>query len=91
MIEGLFWMLVALVLGLPGFVGVYLLFTSPDNLSVKYQNYRLAKTHQPLKDEDFSNMPSIILRLKMAGSALLIISVSLFAALLYFTNKSHLL
>ena len=79
-------MLVALCFGLPGFLGGYLIFTSPDNLSIKYQNYRLAKTKMPLKDEDFSNMNNIILRMKITGTALLICSLSLFITLLYYSG-----
>ncbi|MDP0497881.1 MAG: hypothetical protein Q7Q73_16890 [Verrucomicrobiota bacterium JB024] len=49
--------------------------STSDKLTVKYQNYQLARTMQPLKDEDFRDMPRIIWRLKAIGVILLLFSV----------------
>ncbi|QYY36639.1 hypothetical protein [Ruficoccus sp. ZRK36] len=60
---------------MPAALGCYLVLANADNLTVKYQNYQLARTMQPLKDEDFRNMPKIIWRLKAVGVVLLLFSI----------------
>ncbi len=73
--EGLFWIFVAILIGVPASLGFYLVLANSDKLTVKYQNYQLARTMQPLKDEDFHDMPRIIWRLKAVGILLLLFSV----------------
>jgi hypothetical protein len=75
MLEGLFWIFVAVLIGVPASLGFYLVLSTSDKLTVKYQNYQLARTMQPLKDEDFRDMPRIIWRLKAIGVILLLFSV----------------
>ena len=75
MLEGLFWIFIAVLIGVPASIGFYLVLATSDKLTVKYQNYQLAKTMQPLKDEDFRNMPRVIWRLKAIGVLLLVFSV----------------
>ena len=75
MLEGIFWIFVAFVIFAPAFVGLYLLVTSADKLEIKYQNFQLERTHMPLKDEDFTDMPRVIKRLKAIGCALILFSV----------------
>lgn len=74
MLEGLFWIFIAVLIGVPASLGCYLVLANSDKLTVKYQNYQLARTMQPLKDEDFSNMPRIIWMLKTVGVLLLVFS-----------------
>ncbi|MBC2595541.1 hypothetical protein H5P28_14840 [Ruficoccus amylovorans] len=74
MLEGLFWIFIAVLIGVPASLGCYLVLANSDKLTVKYQNYQLARTMQPLKDEDFSNMPRIIWLLKAVGVLLLVFS-----------------
>lgn len=76
MFEGLFWIFIAFLIFAPACLGFYLLVTSTDKLTVSYQNFQLKRTAMPLKDEDFSNMPRVIFRLKLTGFFLIAFSVS---------------
>ncbi|MEO0796134.1 MAG: hypothetical protein AAFX93_13270 [Verrucomicrobiota bacterium] len=77
MIEGVFWFTFsALAIG-SAFLGCYLLFAPRDALAVRYQNYMLARTMRPLKDEDFGNLPKIIWGLKGAGIVCLLVSAAM--------------
>ena len=84
--EGLFWMLVALLVGAPGFIGAYLVFAPYDSLVVRYQNYRLARTHKPLKDEHFPDIKTKVLKLKVTGSILAIGSMAILFCLFWYSN-----
>lgn len=77
MIESIFWQVASILIILPAFLGVYLLASSSDQLTVRYQNYMLAKTMKPLKDEDFKNIKKIIFGLKMLGLILLVGSLAI--------------
>lgn len=76
MIVFLFWSLVALFGVLPGFLGVYLLFSPIDHLTVRYQNLWLSKSGMPLKDEDFPRMGKIVFLLKLAGVFMIVAGIS---------------
>jgi len=45
--------------------------SSADQLTVRYQNFMLARTMRPLEDEDFKNVSRIIFGLKTLGIVLL--------------------
>jgi hypothetical protein len=70
--HALFWMLVAALFFTALGFGSYLVFSSGDRLTIAYQNYMLRKTYLPLKDEHFSNMPTVLLNLRLLGSTLLL-------------------
>ncbi|WOO41574.1 hypothetical protein [Rubellicoccus peritrichatus] len=63
----LFWSLVALFGVLPGFLGMYLVLSPIDHLTVRYQNLRLSMSQMPLKDEDFPHMGRIVFLIKLIG------------------------
>ncbi|MGE9294840.1 MAG: hypothetical protein ACQKBV_00920 [Puniceicoccales bacterium] len=50
------------------------MFSPRDALAVRYQNYMLARTMRPLKDEDFQNMAWIVWGMKAAGFGCLVLS-----------------
>ncbi|WP_269539515.1 hypothetical protein [Cerasicoccus fimbriatus] len=83
MIEGVFWLTFSVLAIGSAALGCYLVFAPRDALAVRYQNYMLAKTMRPLKDEDFGHLPKIVWGLKGAGllcltlSAGMIVGVSL--------------
>lgn len=77
MLESIFWQGASILVFLPGFLGLYLLLTSPDRLTVQYQNYMLRKTMRPLKDEDFSKSNLVVIGLKVFGFVLIVGSVAL--------------
>ncbi|GHB93739.1 hypothetical protein [Cerasicoccus arenae] len=83
MIEGVFWLTFSILSIGSAALGCFLLFSPRDALAVRYQNYMLAKTMRPLKDEDFSHMPKVVWGLKGAGlvcltlSALMLVGVSI--------------
>lgn len=55
--DAIIWFPIAFLIVAPAVLGVYVLAAPADKLGVSYQNYRLAKTGKPLKDEDFSHLP----------------------------------
>ncbi|MEM9226912.1 MAG: hypothetical protein AAGA45_03000 [Verrucomicrobiota bacterium] len=73
--ESIFWIFIAFLILAPGCFGIYLLTSTTDKLTVSYQNFQLRRTSLPLKDEDFSNIPQIIRRLKALGFVLCLFSV----------------
>lgn len=83
MIEGVFWLTFSVLAIGSAALGCYLVFSSRDALAVRYQNYMLAKTLRPLKDEDFGNMPFIVWSLKgvgllcILGSAAMMVGVTI--------------
>ena len=60
----------AFLISAPAFVGLYLLVVSADTLAIRYQNFMLEMTHEPLKDEDFPHLYRIVWGIKAAGGAL---------------------
>jgi len=83
MIEGVFWFTFsALAIGSAS-LGCYLLFSPRDTLAVRYQNFMLAKTMRPLKDEDFRNTGLIIWGMKIFGIGCLLVSAILMLAVAY--------
>lgn len=77
MIEGVFWLTFSILSIGSAALGCYLLFAPRDALAVRYQNYMLAKTLRPLKDEDFRNMGVIVWSLKGAGLACIALSAAM--------------
>jgi len=77
MIEGVFWLTFSVHAIGSAAVGCYLLFSPRDALAVRYQNYMLAKTLRPLKDEDFGHLPKIVWGLKGVGLLCLLISATM--------------
>ena len=53
-------------------LGAYMLLVPADRLVVRYQNWRLASSGLPLKDEDFANMPRFVAASKVLGGLLLL-------------------
>lgn len=83
MIEGVFWLTFSVLAIGSAALGCYLLFAPRDALAVRYQNYMLAKTLRPLKDEDFGHLPKIVWGLKgfgalcLMGSAAMMVGVTM--------------
>ncbi len=70
----LIWFSIAFLIVAPAILGVYVLAAPADKLGVSYQNYRLAKTGKPLKDEDFSHLPWLLVLMKAGGMSLVVFS-----------------
>ncbi len=77
MIEGVFWLTFSVLAIGSAALGCYLLFSPRDALAVRYQNYMLAKTLRPLKDEDFGHLPKVIWGLKGFGFLCLVLSAAM--------------
>lgn len=75
----LFWLLISAVAIIMAFLGIYLIFSPSDHLTVRYQNFRLSYTQRPLKDEDFPNMPKVIWTLKLTGVLMLVAGATVLA------------
>lgn len=67
LIDAITWTLFATLMIGSYVAGFYLLMSSSDHLTVRYQNHMLRKTGLPLKDEDFSTMPRVLLLFRTAG------------------------
>lgn len=70
--EGVVWFLVATLFSVSICAGMYLITENEDKLVVRYQNFMLERTMLSLKDDDFSNLPQIILSMRLMGTGLLI-------------------
>lgn len=77
MFESILWQAASILIVLPAFLGMYLLVSSTDQLAVRYQNFMLARTMKPLKDEDFKHITWVIYGLKVLGLLLLVCSIVL--------------
>lgn len=74
-IEIIFWLLVSVLIFVPGVGGVYLLAASADQIILRWQNLRTKYSTNVLKDEDFSNANSVVASLRCVG--ILLVATSL--------------
>lgn len=74
-IEILFWLLVSVLIFVPGVAGVYLLAASTDQIILRWQNLRSKYSTNVLKDEDFGNANSVVMSLRCVG--VLLVATSL--------------
>lgn len=77
--DAIIWFPIAFLIVAPAVLGVYVLAAPADKLGVSYQNYRLAKTGKPLKDEDFSHLPWLLVLMKAGGVAMIAFSALVLA------------
>ena len=63
---------------IPLVLGAYLLISSNDHLTVRYQNIMLRLTRKPLKDEDFKNIKEKLFLAKLIGSILFLFGLLMF-------------
>jgi hypothetical protein len=71
----LFWLLVSVLIFVPGFFGAYLMAASTDQIILRWQNLRSKYSTHVLKDEDFGNANGVVLT--MRGLGVLLIATSL--------------
>lgn len=80
-LDVMFWLAVAFLIFVSGYLGVYLLFSGTDKLVVRWQNIRIRYSTRVLKDEHFGNVNVVITGFRCLGILLLTVcaSISYFA------------
>jgi hypothetical protein len=76
MFQGLYSLVISALFGVPLIGSLYVLVTPSYKLIESWQNWKISRSHRPLKDEHFKSLPRTILICKWVS--LLVLLVALF-------------
>jgi len=74
MFEGLYWLVVSTLIGVPLIGGLYVVATPTHKLMETWQNWKISRAHRPLKDEHFKGLPRTIILCKILGVVVVVAS-----------------
>jgi hypothetical protein len=88
MLDKLYWLAVSAFFGVPFFASLYVVVTPTHKLIENWQNWKISRSHRPLKDEHFKSLPRAIVLWKVLAFVIMLAALAgLVMVLLSLTSR----
>jgi hypothetical protein len=67
MFQAAYWLLISTAIGVPLIGSLYVIVTPTHKLIESWQNWKISRSHRPLKDEHFKHLPNTLRLCKLLG------------------------
>jgi uncharacterized membrane protein YkgB len=82
MFDAIKWFIVSALIGVPLIGSLYVVATPTHKLMESWQNWKISRSHRPLKDEHFKGLPRTIMLCKILGVVVVVASALTLALLI---------
>ena len=79
MFQAAYWLFISAAIGIPLIGSLYVIVTPTHKLIESWQNWKISRSHRPLKDEHFKHLPNTLRLCKALGVVVVVACLLLLA------------